>query len=129
VDDTVKALDTLETLDPTNKGKYEVQKGDVYRFAGNTDPAMGEKAVAIYKGILASDPSNIEALYNLGIALLGSTDKEKIQESLNYLSDFVAKAPATDKRVPDAKATVEAIKAQYKIEAEKPAARGRSRKP
>ena len=129
VDDTVKALDTLETLDPANKGKYEVQKGDLYRFAGNTDPAMSEKAVAIYKGILASDPNNIEALYNLGIALLGSTDKEKIQESLNYLSDFVAKAPATDKRVPDAKATVEAIKAQYKIEAEKPAQRGRSRKP
>src|SRR5689334_14784669 len=74
VDDTVKALDTLETLDPTNKGKYEVQKGDVYRFAGNTDPAQSEKAVAIYKGILASDPNNIEALYNLGIALLGSTD-------------------------------------------------------
>jgi hypothetical protein len=129
VDDTAKALDNLETLDPANKGKYEVQRGDLYRFAGNTDPAMGEKAVAIYKSILASDPANIEALYNLGIALLGSTDKEKIQESLNYLSDFVAKAPATDKRVADAKATVEAIKAQYKIEAEKPASRGRSRKP
>ena len=127
VDDTAKALDTLETLDPANKGKYEVQKGDLYRFGGNGDPALGEKAVAIYKGILASDPNNVEALYNLGIALLGSTDKDKIQESLNYLSDFVAKAPATDKRVPDAKATVEAIKAQYKIEAEKPAKRGRSK--
>lgn len=128
VDDTIKALDNLETLDPANKGKYEVQKGDLYRFAGNSDPAMGEKAVATYKSILASDPTNIEALYNLGIALLGSSDKEKIQESLNYLSDFVAKAPATDKRVPDAKATITAIKEQYKIEAEKPAARGR-RKP
>ena len=128
VDDTIKALDNLETLDPANKGKYEVQKGDLYRFAGNSDPAMGEKAVGIYKSILASDPNNVEALYNLGIALLGSSDKEKIQESLNYLSDFVAKAPATDKRVPDAKATITAIKEQYKIEAEKPAARGR-RKP
>ncbi|MFL6212743.1 MAG: carboxypeptidase regulatory-like domain-containing protein [Blastocatellia bacterium] len=128
VDDTVKALDSLETLDPANKGKYEVQKGDLYRFAGNSDPAMAEKAVATYKNILAGDPNNVEALYNLGITLLGSSDKEKIQESLNYLSDFVAKAPATDKRVPDAKATITAIKEQYKIDAEKPAARGR-RKP
>jgi tetratricopeptide (TPR) repeat protein len=125
VDDSVKAIDNLETLDPTNKVKYEVQKGDLYRVAGNTDPNMSEKAVATYKGVLASEPNNLEALYNLGIALLGSSEKEKIQESLNYLSDFVAKAPATDKRVPDTKATIEAIKTQYKIEAEKPAKRGR----
>jgi tetratricopeptide (TPR) repeat protein len=128
VDDTIKAIDNLETLDPTNKVKYEVKKGDLYRFAGNSDPAMSEKALALYKGVLVSDPNNVEALYSLGITLLGSSDKEKIQESLNYLSDFVAKAPATDTRVSDAKATIEAIKAQYKIEAEKPAKRG-GRKP
>ena len=128
VDDTVKTIDNLETLDPTNKAKYEVKKADLYRVAGNSDPNMTEKAAAAYKNVLATDPNNIDALYSLGITLLGSSEKEKIQESLNYLSDFVAKAPATDKRVPDAKATVEAIKAQYKIEAEKPAKRG-GRKP
>ena len=126
VDDSIKAIDNLETLDPPNKVKYEVQKGDLYRAAANSgDASMTEKAVATYKSVLASDPANLEALYNLGIALLGSSEKEKIQESLNYLSDFVAKAPATDKRVPDTKATIEAIKAQYKLEAEKPAKRGR----
>jgi tetratricopeptide (TPR) repeat protein len=126
VDESVKAIDNLETLDAANKVKYEVQKGDLYRAAANSgDANMTEKAVATYKGVLASDPNNLEALYNLGIALLGSSDKEKIQESLNYLSDFAAKAPATDKRVPDTKATIEAIKTQYKIEAEKPAKRGR----
>jgi tetratricopeptide (TPR) repeat protein len=125
VGDSVKAIDNLETLDPTNKVKYEVQKGDLYRVAGNSDPNMSEKAVATYKSVLASDPNNLEALYNLGIALLGSSEKEKIQESLNYLSDFVAKAPPADKRIPDTKATIEAIKTQYKIEAEKPAKRGR----
>ncbi|MEN3333540.1 MAG: hypothetical protein V7641_2905 [Blastocatellia bacterium] len=126
VDDSIKAIDNLETLDPPNKTKYEVQKGDLYRAAANSgDANMTEKAVATYKSVLASDPANLEALYNLGIALLGSSEKEKIQESLNYLSDFVAKAPATDKRIPDTKATIEAIKAQYKIEAEKPAKRGR----
>jgi tetratricopeptide (TPR) repeat protein len=125
VDESAKAIDNLETLDPANKVKYEVQKGDLYRAAANSDPNMTEKAVATYKSVLTSDPTNLEALYNLGIALLGSSEKEKIQESLNYLSDFVAKAPATDKRVPDTKATIEAIKTQYKIEAEKPAKRGR----
>ena len=129
VDDTAKAIDNLETLDPANKGKYEVKKADLYRVAGNSDPNMTEKAAAAYKSVLTTDPNNIDALYNLGITLLGSSEKEKIQESLNYLSDFVAKAPPTDKRVPDAKATVEAIKAQYKIEAEKPAKRGGGRKP
>jgi tetratricopeptide (TPR) repeat protein len=128
VDDTVKAIDNLETLDPANKVKYEVKKADLYRVAGNTDPNMAEKAAAAYKSVLTADPNNIDALYNLGITLLGSSEKEKIQESLNYLSDFVAKAPPTDKRVPDTRATIDAIKAQYKIEAEKPAKRG-GRKP
>jgi tetratricopeptide (TPR) repeat protein len=128
VDETVAALDKLETLDAVNKAKYEVKKGDLYRVAGNSEPSMTDKAVATYKNVLTADPSNIEALYFLGIALLGSPEKEKIQESLNYLSDFVAKAPPTDKRVPDAKSTIAAIKEQYKIEAEKPAKRG-GRKP
>jgi tetratricopeptide (TPR) repeat protein len=128
VDETAAAIDKTETLDAANKVKYEIKKGDLYRVAGNSDPAMTEKAIVTYKGVLTTDPNNIEALYYLGIALLGSPEKAKIQESLNYLSDFVAKAPATDKRVPDAKSTIEAIKEQYKIEAEKPAKRG-GRKP
>lgn len=128
VDETAAALDKTETLDAANKVKYEIKKGDLYRVAGNSDPAMTDKAVTTYKSVLTTDPNNLEALYYLGIALLGSPEKAKIQESLNYLSDFVAKAPATDKRVPDAKSTIEAIKEQYKIEAEKPAKRG-GRKP
>lgn len=118
VDDTIKALDKVEALDAANKNKYEIQKGDLYRAAGMTD-----QAVTAYRAVLATDPNQIDALFNLGIALLGSPEKEKIQESVNALADFVAKAPPTDKRVPDAKSTIDAIRAQFKVEVEKPAKR------
>ncbi|HKP85514.1 MAG TPA: tetratricopeptide repeat protein [Blastocatellia bacterium] len=123
VDDTVKSIEKAEAIDPTNKNKWEIAKGKLFQAAGRTD-----EAVTAYKGVIAADPNNLDALYQLGLTLLGSSDKEKIQESVNALSDFVAKAPATDKRVPDAKSTIEAIKTQFKIEAEKPARRS-GRKP
>jgi tetratricopeptide (TPR) repeat protein len=123
VDDTVKELDKAETLDPANKVKWEVQKGNLYRSAGRTD-----EAVVVYKNVLASDPKNLDALFNLGLALLGSPEKEKIQESVNALAAFVDAAPPTDKRVPDAKSTIEAIRTQFKVEAEKPAPTKRGKK-
>jgi len=119
VDDTVKALDKAEALDAANKNKWELQKAYLYRWSKPDD------AVTVYKSILAADPKNIEALYNMGLTLLGSPEKEKIQESINTLAAFVDAAPATDKRVPDVKNTIAAIKEQYKIEAEKPAKRGK----
>jgi tetratricopeptide (TPR) repeat protein len=123
IDDTIKSFDKAEALDATNKNKWEIAKGRMFQAAGRTD-----EAVAAYKSVLASEPNNIDALYYMGLTLLASSEREKIQESVNALADFVAKAPATDKRVPDAKSTIEAIKAQFKIEAEKPAKRA-GRKP
>lgn len=123
VDDTVKSIDKAAALDVANKNKWEIAKGKMFQAAGRTD-----EAVTAYKNVIAADPNNIDALYQLGLTLLASSEKEKIQESVNALSDFVAKAPATDKRVPDAKSTIEAIKTQFKIEAEKPAKRA-GRKP
>jgi tetratricopeptide (TPR) repeat protein len=123
VDEAIKNLEKAQALDAANKMKWEVQKGNLYRGAGRTD-----EAVAVYKGVLAADPKNLDALYFLGIALLGSPEKEKIQESVNSLAAFVDAAPATDKRVPDAKTTIEMIRNQFKIEAEKPATR-RGRRP
>jgi tetratricopeptide (TPR) repeat protein len=122
-DDTVKSIDKAEAIDAANKGKWEIAKGKLFQAAGRTD-----EAVTAYKNVIAADPNNLDALYQLGLTLLASSEKEKIQESVNALADFVAKAPATDKRVPDAKSTIEAIRAQFKIEAEKPAKRA-GRKP
>ncbi len=120
VDPTIKSLDTAASLDPTNKNKWGVQKGDLYFSAGRTDDA-----VAAYKAVLASDPVNIDALYGLGLTLVAGTEKAQIQEGANTLADFVTKAPPTDKRVPIVKEALEGVKNAYKVEAERPARRGK----
>jgi tetratricopeptide (TPR) repeat protein len=120
VDPTVKSLDAAMSLDPTNKNKWGVQKGDLYFSAGRTDDA-----VAAYKVVLAADPVNIDALYGLGLTLIAGTEKAQIQEGANTLADFVSKAPPTDKRVPIVKEALEGVKNAYKVEAEKPARRGK----
>jgi tetratricopeptide (TPR) repeat protein len=117
---TVKALDAAASLDATNKNKWGIVKGDLYFGAGRT-----EDAVAAYKAVLAVDPNNIDALYGLGLTLVAGTEKAQIQEGANTLADFVAKAPATDKRVPIVKEALEGVKNAYKVEAEKPARRGK----
>jgi tetratricopeptide (TPR) repeat protein len=122
IDDELKDLDKAEALDGANKKKLEVFKGDLYRSAGNTD-----SAVAAYKVVLAADPSNLDALFGAGLSLLASEDKAKLQESANYLADFVSKAPASDRRVADAKSTLDALKNDQKVEAEKPAKRGKAK--
>ena len=116
VDDSVKSLDKVQAIDTTNAVKWDLAKADLYRFADRT-----EDAVAGYRKVLAADPKNLDALFNIGLALLATNP----QESVNALADFVDKAPATDKRVADAKNTIVAIKEQFKVEAEKPAKRGR----
>ncbi|HKV39841.1 MAG TPA: hypothetical protein VJX67_11565 [Blastocatellia bacterium] len=123
VPDTATAIDKAEAIDAANKKKWEVAKGDLYRGAGMTD-----QAAEAYKAVIALDPGDLDALYGLGLTLLASSDKAALQESANYLGDFIAKAPAADKRVPDVKSALEALKATYKVEAEKPAKRRRGGK-
>lgn len=120
VEPTVKALDMAASLDATNKNKWGLSKGDLYFGAGRT-----EDAVAAYKAVLAADANNVDALYGLGLTLIAGTDKAQIQEGANTLADFVSKAPATDKRVPIVKEALEGVKNAYKVEAEKPARRGK----
>ncbi|HKS40469.1 MAG TPA: carboxypeptidase regulatory-like domain-containing protein [Blastocatellia bacterium] len=116
VDDSIKSLDKVQAIDTANAVKWDLAKADLYRFADRT-----EDAVAAYRKVLANDPKNLDALFNIGLALLATNP----QESVNALADFVDKAPPTDKRVADAKNTIVAIKEQFKVEAEKPAKRGR----
>ncbi|HEY6334155.1 MAG TPA: carboxypeptidase regulatory-like domain-containing protein [Blastocatellia bacterium] len=119
IDPTVKALDQAEAIDlPANKNKWELYKGDYYRTSGKTDDAA-----TVYKGILATDASNLDALYGIGLTLIASPDKAVIQQAANYLGDFIAKAPATDRRVPDVKSALDALKAANNVEPEKPTRR------
>lgn len=124
IDDTVKQFEKVEALDAPNANKWEVMKADMYRGAGRT-----EEAVATYKKVLAADPNHADALYGLGLTLIASSERAQIQEGANTLADFLVKAPATDKRVPIVKSSLEELKNGLKIEAEKPAAPARRRKP
>ena len=123
VDATVKDLEKAETLDAANKNKWGVLKADLYRSGGRTD-----EAVAAYKKVLAADPNYADAIYGLGLTLIGSSERAQIQEGANALAEFLAKAPATDKRVPIVKSSLEELKNGLKIEAEKPAAPAKGRK-
>jgi len=123
VEATVKDLDKAETLDAANKNKWGVLKADLYRSEGRTDDA-----VAAYKKVLAADPNYADAIYGLGLSLIGSSERAQIQEGANALAEFLAKAPATDKRVPIVRSSLEELKNGLKIEAEKPAAPAKGRK-
>jgi tetratricopeptide (TPR) repeat protein len=123
VDPTVKEIDKAEALDAANVNKWGVMKADMYRSAGRTDDA-----VAAYKKVLAADPAYVDALYGIGLTLIASTERPQIQEGANMLAEFVAKAPATDKRVPIVKDALEGVKNAYKVEAEKPSAPSKGRK-
>jgi len=118
LDDFTQALDKAEELDATRKAKWENIKGDTYRAAGQTD-----KAVAAYKNALAIDANYPDALYGIGLTLVASTDKAQLQEAANYLADFTSKAAPNDKRVGEVKEALDALKAAFNVEAEKPKAR------
>jgi tetratricopeptide (TPR) repeat protein len=118
VDDTLKSIEKVEVLDAANKGKWGVIRANMLRFSGRTD-----EAIAAYKAVLAAEPNNIDAIYNMGLTLLGSTEKATLQEAANALADFISKAPAEDKRVPDARNSLEVLKNEFKVQAEKPSKR------
>lgn len=124
LDKAIATFDKAAAIDATNKNKWGVWKADAYRHVGDS-----EKAAAAYKAVLAADPNNIDSLYGLGLTLIASQERNVIQEGANALGDFVAKAPPTDKRIPDIKEALEAVKNAYKIEAEKPAKRSTKGKP
>lgn len=124
VDETLKLVDKVAALDAVNKNKWGVMKADILRWA-----IKSEEAVAAYKKVLADDPAYADALYGLGLTLIGSTERAQIQEGANTLAEFVAKAPPTDKRVPIVKDALEGVKNAYKVEAEKPATPARRKRP
>lgn len=124
VDDTAKSLDKAMTIDTAqNKNKWVVLKAKLYFAGGRSD-----EAVAAYESVLATDASNIDALFGLGLALVATGEKVQVQKGANTLADFVSKAPATDPRVPIVKEALEGVKNAYKVEAEKPAAPAKGRK-
>ena len=124
VDDTVKSIEKAAAIDtPQNKNKWELVKAKLLFSAGRSEEAM-----SAYKIVLAVDPNDIDALFGLGLSLVATGERAKVQEGVNHLSDFVSKAPSTDKRVADVKSQIEDLKKQQQIEPEKPAAPAKGRK-
>ncbi|MEP7271228.1 MAG: carboxypeptidase regulatory-like domain-containing protein, partial [Acidobacteriota bacterium] len=83
---------------PEEKKSFPI-KGAVTLF----EAGVADKAVVAFEEILATDPDNIDALYNLGLAF---ASVGKFQESANTLQKFVDKAPESDARVADTKAVI-----------------------
>ncbi|MCI0485882.1 MAG: carboxypeptidase regulatory-like domain-containing protein [Blastocatellia bacterium] len=115
MDETAKSIDKAKALDASNKIKWDVTKGDLYRIAFRLDEAL-----AAYQEVLAADKNNVDAMYGIGLSLISTGDEAKLKEAEKYLKDFVSKAPADDKRVPEVKESLAALES-LRAEQEKPA--------
>ncbi|MGI9106550.1 MAG: tetratricopeptide repeat protein [Pyrinomonadaceae bacterium] len=87
--------------DPAKKTKAEASLGDALFAGGRVD-----ESIAAYKGILASNPNNLDALFGLGIALAAEGSDEKTAQARDMLQQFATKAAATDPRKQQAEEAV-----------------------
>ncbi|MGE0126803.1 MAG: carboxypeptidase regulatory-like domain-containing protein [Blastocatellales bacterium] len=87
------------SANPADKKSFAIKGAETLREAGKND-----EAVVALNAILAADPENIDALYNLGLVYSGI--EKTWQDAANMLQKFVDKAPPTDTRVADAKSVI-----------------------
>jgi hypothetical protein len=79
--------------------------GDVYKAA-----ARSSDAARAYRNALSPDPDSLDALYNLSLLLVVSGEKEGLGEAIKGLSRFVEKAPPSDARSSEVRASLESLK-------------------
>jgi len=91
------------------------------------DAGAGDKALAEYQKILATNPDDPDANLGAGLALYSIGDKTKYQEAANYFQHFVDKAPDTHKFKSDAKAILAEMKNTDNVVPEKTAPPRRKR--
>ena len=101
------------------KRSFQLEHAQILYQVGEVD-----KAIAMYKQVLESDPENIEALLWVGLGLFGTDDPTKYQEAANYLQLFVDKAPDTHELKASAKETLEELK-RKDVKPQKPTGRRR----
>ncbi|PYS40793.1 MAG: hypothetical protein DMF71_12505 [Acidobacteria bacterium] len=104
--------------DPAKKAKAQMDKAQMLFDAGSSD-----KAIVEFKKILETQADNVDALYGMGIAEISigyaNSDKVKLQEGVNYLQQFVDKAPDTHRFKSEAKATLAELKSTENVVPEK----------
>lgn len=113
--------------DPVKKAKAQIDLAQMLFDAGAAD-----KAVVEFKKILDAQPDNVDALYGMGIAEIslgyGANDKAKLQDGVNYLQQYVDKAPDTHRYKAEAKATLAELKNTEKVVPEKTPTKPATRK-
>ena len=121
--------------DPAKKSRGQLDLAQMLFDANAYDKAKIE-----YEKILAANPDDPDALANMGLILFnfgaskeqeGKKDEAKAmyQQAANYLGRFVEKAPDGHKFKEDAKAVLTELKNQQNVQAEKPAATPRRKRP
>lgn len=96
-------------IDPAKKAKAEANLGQALFMSGRIDDS-----IAAYRKVLASNPSNLDAMFGLGIALAADPEGKFAAEARDLLKDFAAKAPATDSRKADAEGAAAALEDSLK---------------
>jgi hypothetical protein len=85
-----------------------------------------------FKKILDAQPDNVDALYGMGVSEISvgyaGSDKAKLQEGVNYLQQFVDKAPDTHRYKSEAKATLTELKNTESVVPEKTTTKPGTRK-
>lgn len=130
VDDGMSAYQeymTVET-DAAKKAKAHLDMAQMLLDAGAADKSMVE-----FKKILDAQPDNVDALYGMGVSEISvgyaGNDKAKLQEGVNYLQQFVDKAPDTHRYKSEAKATLTELKNTESVVPEKTTKPGTRKRP
>lgn len=100
--------------DAGKKNKMEASLGDALFFAGKVD-----ESIAKFREILARNPSNLDAIFGLGISLAAKSaeDPAMVSEAKKTLEQFVSKAPDGYPRKNDAAEAVAYLEESLKSEA------------
>jgi tetratricopeptide (TPR) repeat protein len=107
VEDTIRAIAEARRLDQSGKSAWDLLEGDVYKAAARSSDAAGA-----YRNALSTDPDSLDALYNLSLLLVVSGEKEGLVEAIKYMSRFVEKAPPSDARSAEVRASLESLRKQ-----------------
>jgi tetratricopeptide (TPR) repeat protein len=113
--------------DAAKKAKAQLDMAQMLLDAGAADKSMVE-----FKKILDAQPDNVDALYGMGVSEIsvgyGANDKAKLQEGVNYLQQFVDKAPDAHRYKAEAKATLTELKNTESVVPEKTTTKPGTRK-
>jgi len=100
--------------DPAKKAKAQIDMAQMLLDAGAADKALAE-----FKGILATTPDSPDANLGAGLAVYATGDKAKYQEAANYLQKFVEVAPDSNPMKASAKEVLTELKNTENITPEK----------